>query len=129
VAKSGDITFRERWWKQIQDDPEVTGGLLLVALVFSHVARVDGTRALISNERLAQILGVSDRMVRIHTQKLIKELSYLSVAERGHWRGDGKAVANVYNLELPRNATDSQQETQTSRRDVGSPQETQTSGR
>ena len=92
-----DHTFREQWWKQIHDDSDVVEGLLAAASVISHQARKDGTRALISRRRLAEILGVSEATATRRTQKLVK-LGYLEVVERGRRRGDGTVTANVYEL-------------------------------
>jgi transcriptional regulator with XRE-family HTH domain len=93
------ITFRERWWKQVRADRDVTEGLLAAALVISTVARRDGTRALISNQQLADDLGVSLPTVQRRTREL-RTLGYLEQVERGHRRGDGTLAANVYALSL-----------------------------
>jgi DNA-binding transcriptional MocR family regulator len=92
--------FREMWWRRILDDPAVTGDVLTVALIISTQAWwQDGSRAVISTARVAEALGVSTRTVKRHTQRL-RGLGYLELTERGHRRGDGAAMANVYALSL-----------------------------
>jgi hypothetical protein len=124
MAVSGDITFRERWWKQVRADRDVTEGLLAAALVISTVARRDGTRALISNQQLADDLGVSLATVQRRTREL-RTLDYLEVVERGHRRGDGTLAANVYALSLRVTQVtardESQQVTQVTARDSAEP--------
>lgn len=102
MTEPRDHKFREAWWKQIKRDPnpDIAEGLLATALVISTEARVDGTRALMSNHRLAQILKKNERTARRHTQKL-RDLGYLALAERGGRRGDGTITANIYELSLP----------------------------
>jgi hypothetical protein len=94
------FVFREVWWKQVLEDPEVTGGLLTVALAISTQARGDGTHAVMSAPRLAKSLQMGESTASRHTKKL-REIGYLELAERGHRRGDGTATANVYSLSLP----------------------------
>jgi DNA-binding transcriptional ArsR family regulator len=102
MAEPRDHKFREQWWRQIESDPnpDIADGLLAAAYAISTNARVDGTRALMSNRRLAQILKKNERTARRHTQKL-RDLGYLELAERGGRRGDGTIAANVYELSLP----------------------------
>jgi hypothetical protein len=88
MAEPRDITFREQWWEQILDDPEVVEGLLAAALAISTAARRDGTRALMSRRRLAETLGVSEATAKRRTWRLQK-LGYLQLVEQGRWRGDG----------------------------------------
>jgi hypothetical protein len=96
---------RERWWKQILADPDVDEGLLAIALAISTKARwQDGTRALMSNRELAQILQKSDATVRRRTWQL-QELGYLVRVERGGRRSDTKLAANVYDLSQPESPT------------------------
>jgi hypothetical protein len=99
MAEPRDITFREQWWEQILDDPEVVEGLLAAALDISTAARRDGTRALMSRRRLAETLGVSEAMAKRRTWRLQKP-GYLQLVEQGRWRGDGTVTANVYDLSL-----------------------------
>jgi hypothetical protein len=98
-AEPRDIGFRERWWKQILDDPEVDEGLLAAALAISTTARRDGTRALMSRQRLAKIIKKSDATAKRRTWRL-RELGYLQLVEQGRRRGDGEVTANVYDLSL-----------------------------
>jgi Winged helix-turn-helix DNA-binding len=100
MAEPGNYKFRERWWRQIEDDPKVTGGLLAAAMVISAHARVDGTRALMSHKQLARKLGVSLATAERRTREL-RELGYLELVERGGHRGDGTVAANVYELFQP----------------------------
>lgn len=100
MAEPGNLKFRERWWQQVRNDPRVIKDWLAVALLISTEARRDGTRALMSQEQLAEDLGVSVPTVERRIREL-KEFGYLEVAERGGRRGDGKAMANKYNLSLP----------------------------
>jgi hypothetical protein len=97
MAEPGNFTFRERWWEQIENDPEVGEGLLAAALVISHAARRDGTRALMSRRQLAEKLVVSEATAKRRTQRL-RELGYLRLVEQGRRRGDGTVTANVYDL-------------------------------
>jgi hypothetical protein len=91
----------ERWWRAIGDDPQVTGTCHHVALMISTEARRDtGTRAMISVDRIVRATGVSEKTVRRYTQQLQK-IGYLKLARRGHRLGDGKAMANVYDLCFP----------------------------
>jgi hypothetical protein len=99
MAEPGDFTFRERWWEQILDDPEVDERLLAAALVISTEARRDGTRALMSRQRLAAILKKSEATAKRRTQQL-RELGYLLLVEQGRRRGDGTVTSNVYDLSL-----------------------------
>jgi hypothetical protein len=94
-----DHTFREQWWKQILGDPEVGEGLLAAALAISTEVRWDGTRALMSRQRLAENLVVSPATATRRTQELV-DLGYLEIVERGGRRGV-IVKANVYDLCLP----------------------------
>jgi DNA-binding transcriptional regulator YhcF (GntR family) len=100
MAEPGNFKYRERWQQQIEDDPKVTEGLLAAALVVSHAARRDGTRALMSNRQLAQKLGVSLATAERRTREL-RELGYLEVVEKGGRRGNDTITANVYDLSQP----------------------------
>jgi hypothetical protein len=92
---------QERWQRAVSDDSRVTGGCLGVALLISTEARrVDGTRAMISNDRIAKAFAIDRSTVKRHTQRL-RQLGYLKVAHKGHRRGDGLPTANVYDLCLP----------------------------
>jgi hypothetical protein len=128
MAKPGDMTYREKWWKQIIADPEVVGSVLASALAISTEARRDGTQALMSNQRLAEILRKDERMVSRYTRQL-RDLGYLKLVERGHRRGDGTLAANVYELFLPdtqmSSRDESQQDTQMSSRDSVEQQHTE----
>ena len=88
----------------------------------------DGTRALMSNLRLAEILGRDERTVSRYTQQL-RDLGYLELTERGHRRGDGTLAANVYELSLQDTQVTSrdepQQDTQMSSRDSAEQQHTE----
>jgi biotin operon repressor len=96
-----DRTFREQWWKQIRSDPRLRKDLLTVALIISTEARwQDGTHALISQKQIAADLGKSVPMIERHIRTL-RELGYLKVAQKGGYRGDGSAAANVYDLSQP----------------------------
>jgi len=105
MAEPGDFTYRERWWKQIEDDPnpDITDGLLAAAYAVSTAARRDGTRALMSRRRLAQILRKSEATAKRRIQKLV-DLGYLDVVERGGRRGVA-VNANVYDLALSHRLT------------------------
>jgi hypothetical protein len=120
MAVSGDITFRERWWRQVLSDRDVVGDVLAAALAVSTAARRDGTRALMSNQQLAEILGRDERTVRRYTKQLL-DLGYLEQVERGHRRGDGTVAANVYELSLQdaqvTSRDEAQRDTQMSSRD------------
>jgi DNA-binding transcriptional MocR family regulator len=115
MAELRDHKFREHWWRQIENDPnpDIADGLLAAAYAISTQARVDGTRALISHRRLAQILKRSEATAKRRILEL-RELGYLVLAERGGHRGGGTSKANVYELSLPAASTqmDSQQVTQ-----------------
>jgi DNA-binding transcriptional MocR family regulator len=100
MAEPGNFKYQERWQKQVREDPRVIKDLLAIALIISTEARLDGTRALMSQQQLAKDLGVSVPTVERRIKKL-KELGYLEVAERAGHRGDGTAAANVYNLSQP----------------------------
>jgi hypothetical protein len=97
-----DHKFREQWWRRIEADPnpDITDTLLAAAYAISTQARTDGTRALLSIIRLAQILRKNERTARRRVQKL-RELGYLELVERGGHRGDGTVAANIYSLSLP----------------------------
>jgi biotin operon repressor len=100
MAEPGNFKFRERWQKQVRKDPQVIKDLLAIALLISTEARGDGTRALMSQQQLAEDLGVSESTAKRRIKKL-QELGYLEVVERGGRRGDGTTTANVYELFLP----------------------------
>ena len=92
---------QEQWQRAVSNDSRVTGGCLGVALLISTEARrVDGTRAMISNERIAKAFAIDKSTVKRHTQRL-RQLGYLKVTHKGHRRGDGLPTANVYDLCLP----------------------------
>jgi hypothetical protein len=102
MGEPRDHKFREQWWRRIEADPnpDITDTLLAAAYAISTQARTDGTRALISIIRLAQILRKNERTARRRVQKL-RDLEYLELVERGGHRGDGTVAANVYSLALP----------------------------
>jgi len=92
---------QERWQLAVSNDSRITGGCLGVALLISTKARrVDGTRAMISNDRIAQAFAIDKSTVKRHT-KLLRDLGYLQLTHKGHRRGDGLPSANVYDLCLP----------------------------
>jgi hypothetical protein len=96
-----DKTFRERWLDQVESDPDLKEGLRLTAYAIARRARwQDGTRALMSNRQLGQILRKGDATVRRRTDEL-QERGYLERVERGGRRGDGTITANVYDLTQP----------------------------
>jgi hypothetical protein len=104
MAAVGSTSVREQWQRRIRADAEVGGVLLAVALAIATEARVDGTRALMSNRQLAGECVVSLATVKRHTARL-RELGYLQVSEQGRRRGDGTVSANVYELTLPQRLT------------------------
>jgi hypothetical protein len=91
----------EQWWRAIGEDPQVTGMCLGVALMISTEARRDtGTRAMISIDRIAEAFDIGERSVKRYTRQL-QDVGYLKKAQRGHRRGDGQGMANVYELCFP----------------------------
>jgi hypothetical protein len=100
-APEPGIWQQERWQKAVRADPAVTGTLLLVGLVISTEAqRVTGTHAMISADRIAKDAGMGERQVRRYTKRL-QDMGYLEKVQRGHHRGDGVNLANVYDLHFP----------------------------
>jgi hypothetical protein len=59
MAEPGNYKFLQRWQKKVRSDPRVRAikGLLAVALLISTEANRDGTRALMSQQDIAEELG------------------------------------------------------------------------
>ncbi|HEY5985984.1 MAG TPA: helix-turn-helix domain-containing protein [Streptosporangiaceae bacterium] len=96
----GDDRYRGSWQKAVCASRDITGKRYEVAVTISLHARRDGTNALVSIPELAETTGMSERSVRMHLSWL-RSNGWLSVTHRGHRRGDGQVVPNVYCLALP----------------------------
>lgn len=68
-------------------------------MISTEARRVTGTHAMISANRIATSIGIGERQVRRHIQKL-QELGWLKVSDRGGRHGD-RAEAHVYVLQSP----------------------------
>src|SRR5690242_10036873 len=91
--------FREAWSRSL-GDARLPADLDRLALVIALAARADGTRAVASNQWLADRLGISISTAQRRV-KALKDAGWIDRTEIGRRRGDGSTTANVYELRFP----------------------------
>lgn len=87
-------------WERALRASDVTGNAMLVLLTLATHMNRDGTEGRPSQATLAAQTGLSDRSVRRYLAAAVDD-EWLTKVSRGHRRGDGQAMASVYQTSLP----------------------------